>query len=175
MELYLIRHTSVDVPQGTCYGQTDVPTRDSFEQEAALTKQNLEGLTFDKVFTSPLSRARKLAAYCGFTDAMADDRLMEMNMGDWEMQNFDDIKDENLQAWYDNYLHVRSTNGESFEDLYKRVASFLSDLEHEHYQRVAIFAHGGVLMAARVFANQITAEEALRILTPYGGIIRLDL
>ena len=25
MVVYLIRHTSVDVPQGVCYGQTDVP------------------------------------------------------------------------------------------------------------------------------------------------------
>ena len=25
MEVILIRHTSVDVPPGVCYGQTDVP------------------------------------------------------------------------------------------------------------------------------------------------------
>lgn len=175
MDIYLIRHTSVDVPEGTCYGQTDVPTRDTFEQEASLTKAKLSGTTFDAVFTSPLTRARKLAAYCGYPDAVPDDRLMEMSMGDWEMQKFDNIRDENLQAWYDNYLHVRSTGGESFEDLYRRVASFLKELGHQSYDRVAIFAHGGVLMAARVFASQITAEEALRRLTPYGGIIRLEL
>ena len=42
MEVVLIRHTSVDVPKGTCYGQTDVPVRDTFEQEAELTRQGLE-------------------------------------------------------------------------------------------------------------------------------------
>ena len=35
MEVILIRHTSVDVPKGVCYGQTDVPLRDSFEEEAS--------------------------------------------------------------------------------------------------------------------------------------------
>jgi broad specificity phosphatase PhoE len=95
MDIYLIRHTSVDVPEGTCYGQTDVPTRDTFEEEASLTKAKLAGMTFDKVFTSPLTRARKLAAYCGYPDAVADERLMEMDMGDWEMQKFDEIKDAN--------------------------------------------------------------------------------
>ena len=28
MEIYLIRHTSVDVPAGYAYGQTDVPLKD---------------------------------------------------------------------------------------------------------------------------------------------------
>ena len=27
MNIYLIRHTSVDVPKGLCYGQSDVPLR----------------------------------------------------------------------------------------------------------------------------------------------------
>ena len=35
MEVTFIRHTSVDVPPGVCYGQSDVPLRDSFEQEAS--------------------------------------------------------------------------------------------------------------------------------------------
>ena len=39
MELYLIRHTSVDVPAGYSYGQTDVPLRDSFETEAETEKK----------------------------------------------------------------------------------------------------------------------------------------
>ena len=37
MEVILIRHTSVDVPPGVCYGQTDVPLKPTFEQEAAIT------------------------------------------------------------------------------------------------------------------------------------------
>ena len=32
MVVYLIRHTSVDVPQGVCYGQTDVPLNPTFEE-----------------------------------------------------------------------------------------------------------------------------------------------
>ena len=46
MEIILIRHTSVDVPQGVCYGQTDVPLRDTFEQEAAITAEKILILRF---------------------------------------------------------------------------------------------------------------------------------
>ena len=66
MEIYLARHTSVDVPRGTCYGFTDVPLRATFRREATATRLRLGGLTFDHVYTSPLSRAAKLAAFCGY-------------------------------------------------------------------------------------------------------------
>ena len=46
MVVYLIRHTSVDVPQGVCYGQTDVPLNPTFEEEAAQTSARLKGLQF---------------------------------------------------------------------------------------------------------------------------------
>ena len=41
MNIYLIRHTSVDVPKGLCYGQSDVPLRPTFEAEAAVTKAKI--------------------------------------------------------------------------------------------------------------------------------------
>lgn len=54
MEVILIRHTSVDVPPGVCYGQTDVPLKPTFEAEAAVTAENLKAyLPFDHVYTSP--------------------------------------------------------------------------------------------------------------------------
>ena len=31
MVIYFMRHTAVDVPQGVCYGQTDVPLKPTFE------------------------------------------------------------------------------------------------------------------------------------------------
>lgn len=42
MKVYLVRHTSVDVAPGTCYGQTDVPLRASFQEEAEACKKALQ-------------------------------------------------------------------------------------------------------------------------------------
>ena len=69
MEIYLIRHTSVDVPAGYAYGQTDVPLKPTFEEEAEEVKKGLSDHTFDKVWTSPLTRCVRLANYCGFPEA----------------------------------------------------------------------------------------------------------
>ena len=163
MEVILIRHTSVDVPRGTCYGQTDVPVRDTFEQEAEVTRRSLEPfLPFDKVFSSPLTRARKLAAYCGYPDAETDERLLEMNMGEWEMQ---------LQEWYDDYINQPTTGGESFLQQYQRVAGFLDELKDKPYQRVAIFAHAGVLISAGIHAGLYSWDKAWNDLPDYGDYI----
>ena len=90
MEVILIRHTSVDVPSGVCYGQTDVPLKPTFEQEAAVTQENLKAFRpFDHVYTSPLTRCVRLATYCGYPDAERDKRIMEINFGSWEMKPFD--------------------------------------------------------------------------------------
>ena len=176
MEVVLVRHTSVDVPKGTCYGQTDVPVRDTFEQEAEETRQSLERfLPFDKVYCSPLTRARKLAAYCGYPDATPDERLMEMDMGEWEMQLYDEIQDPHLKAWYDDYMHQSTTGGEGFPDLYRRVASFLDELKGSGYQRVAIFAHGGVLISAGLYAGAYKWEDAWSNLTPFGGHVVIKI
>lgn len=177
MEIYLIRHTSVDVPQGVCYGQTDVPLKTSFEQEAEIVKNNLAGHTFDAIYTSPLSRCVRLATYCGYPDAQHDDRLKEMFMGDWEMQSFDKINDPQLQEWYDNYLYIPTRNGESYQDLLTRVSSFFKELKNnaDSNHKIAVFAHGGVLLSAQIYAGVFSPENALQKLPSYGEIVRISL
>ena len=69
MRIYFVRHTCVDVPQGITYGQTDVPLNSTFETEAEQVKEQLTGLVFDAVWTSPLSRCVRWATYCGYPDA----------------------------------------------------------------------------------------------------------
>lgn len=180
MELIAIRHTSVAVPPGVCYGQTDVPLRPTFETEAALTLARLkellaDGREPDAVYTSPLSRCTRLADYCGYPEALRDERVLEMNFGRWEMQSFDAIDDPRLQEWYDNYLHVAATDGESFDMQYRRVAAFLDELQEKGWQRVVLFAHGGVLICAQIYAGLLTPEEAFSGLTPYGGVLSLRI
>lgn len=180
MKLVLIRHTSVDVPPGVCYGQTDVPLKDTFPAEAAVTRQHLEQClerdgAFDVVYTSPLSRCTRLADFCGYPDARRDPRLMEINFGAWEMKPFDHNDDPRLQEWYADYLNVAATGGESFAMQYRRVSAFLDELAAMPCRRVGIFAHGGVLICAQIYAGCFTAEEAFSHLTPYGGLVQIEI
>lgn len=175
MKVTLIRHTTPDVPKGTCYGQTDVPLKDTFESEAAVTAASLQGMKFDKVFTSPLSRCTKLAAYCGYPDAEHDDRLKEMNLGDWEMLPLNSIKNPNIEQFYKEYLTIQVPGGESFPVFYRRVSDFLNGLKQQSYQNVAVFSHGGVLRCAEVYSGAIEREHAIEYIAPFGSYIQIDI
>lgn len=66
MKIVLVRHTSVGVRKGTCYGWSDVPLAESFPEEAQRTYETLRALVgkdenastlnncFDAVYCSPL-------------------------------------------------------------------------------------------------------------------------
>ncbi len=174
-EFWIVRHTSVEVPAGTCYGRTDVPLRETFAGEAALVLKQLQGERFDRVWTSPLTRCTRLAAFCGYADACRDDRLREIDFGAWEMQRFDQIRDPQLLRWYDDWLHVRPTGGESFDDQCRRVGAFLDEVAAQGLRRVLVFAHGGVQLAAGIRAGLYTAREAFQHQLGYGEILRIDL
>lgn len=176
MEVILIRHTAVDVPQGTCYGQTDVPLKPTFEADAAATKAALEAYEpFDCAFTSPLSRCTRLADFCGYPGAERDARLMEIDFGEWEMKKFDDITDARLQEYYNDFLHTPPTGGESFMDMYVRVKEFLEELRGKPWKRVAVFSHGGVLLCSLLYTGKASFERPFDSLTPHGGFISIEL
>lgn len=176
MEVILIRHTAVDVPPGICYGQSDVPLKDSFETDAAATLAKLEAYgPVDHAYTSPLSRCTRLAAFCGYPDAERDPRILEIDFGEWEMQPFGDISDPQLQEWYADHINTPVTGGESFMQQYRRVSAFLDELRTKPWSRVVIFAHGGVLVSALVYAGLVSPADGFSALPPYGGVISINL
>ena len=166
----------MDVPRGTAYGQTDVPLRDTFPEEAEQVKQQLDGRTFDAVYTSPLTRCVRLASYCGYPDAVPDSRLLELDFGEWEMKTWDEIQaDLRSAAWWDDWLDTPAPRGESFRQQYARLAGFLQDIQRRGYRRVCLFAHGGILSAARIYTGEIPIGEAFRQVLPYGTVLRIEI
>lgn len=176
MEIYIVRHTSVDVPAGYAYGQTDVPLKKTFEEEAEQVKRQLDGIHFDKVWSSPLSRCVRLARYCGYPHAILEDHIKEINFGEWEMKSWNELSfDPRSEAWFKDWIHTPTPHGESFLDQYDRVCRFLDQLRATGLQKVCLFTHGGVLTCARVYAGAYPLEEAFKNVPPYGSIIHLDI
>lgn len=172
MEIYLIRHTAVGVPEGMCYGQTDVPLKETFEEEARIVKENLKRVRPDAVFSSPLSRCTRLANYCGFENAVLDDRLKELHFGDWETRQWDEI---DMSVWETDWVNPPAPNGESFMQMYRRVASFFDDLKGRSFDTVFVFAHGGVISCARVYFEQADIQETFDLMPRYGEIVKFHL
>lgn len=150
MELYLIRHPRVDVAPGTCYGASDVLlAEDAVEAARRLLPLLPEACA---VVSSPLSRCRKLAEALS-SRVSIEPRFSEMDFGEWEMQHFDRIGREAVDAWATDPFGFRPPGGESARDMSRRVLAALGEIPASMKNGpLVIVAHGGPL---RVIAGHL--------------------
>lgn len=94
--IYLARHGQTAWSKsGQHTGLTDLPLTDCGEEEARLLGKRLHGLTFARVFTSPLQRAARTAELAGFgASAEKDADLVEWDYGKYEGRLTVDIRKE---------------------------------------------------------------------------------
>ncbi|MCH9621397.1 MAG: Acid phosphatase [Chlamydiia bacterium] len=85
-ELYLFRHGETEWSKsGQHTGLTDIPLIDEGITQAKALKKIVKGLTFNKVYCSPLTRVKSTCEYCGLLDkAIINSDLLEWDYGDYE-------------------------------------------------------------------------------------------
>jgi len=94
--VYLARHgeTAWSI-SGQHTGLTDIPLTERGERNARRLGDRLSGLTFAKVFTSPLQRAARTCELAGFGKvAQLEKDLLEWNYGEYEGRRSADIHGE---------------------------------------------------------------------------------
>jgi len=83
--VYLARHGETAWSlSGQHTGLTDLPLTERGERNAVRLGERLKGLTFERVFTSPLQRAVRTCELAGFGAAEIDRNLLEWNYGQYE-------------------------------------------------------------------------------------------
>lgn len=175
MKLTLIRHTSLQVPTGICYGQSDVDVASTFLEEAAATRAKIAHLQFDAVYTSPLQRCLKLADALQLPSATLDDRLKELHFGDWELQPWDDLPREYFDVWAQNYAELAPPNGETFTQLQQRGIAFLQEALQQHPQgHIVVVSHGGMIRALLAHVLNMPLKGLFRFNIDYGSVTQLD-
>lgn len=169
MELILIRHTAPDINKEICYGQSDLDLASSFESELMPILKELG--TQAKVYSSPLKRCRLLADRIG-TEVLLDDRLMEMDFGDWELKPWNDIPMDEIQPWYDDYVNIRTNNGESLQLLDARLRSFFDEIKALDDDVVVCVTHAGVIRVMNGIINELTLDQIFSLKVKYGEVLR---
>jgi probable phosphoglycerate mutase len=129
-------------------GLTDIPLTAEGERKAQGLRARLAGEAFDRVFTSPLQRARRTCELAGFGDAAkVDPDLVEWNYGDYEGHTSKEILALN-PGW--RLFRDGCPNGEQPADVGARADRVIARLR-ERDDRVIVFSSGHVLrvLAAR--------------------------
>lgn len=132
MDLILLRHPPPDVAPGVCYGQTDLPVdATKFDATVAAMRQKLATLLDGRrplaIHCSPLQRARDAAQSIAESFGMPvteDARLSEMHFGEWEMQAWNTIDRDQLDAWANDVTGFSPPGGESAHDVASRMAAW---------------------------------------------------
>ena len=91
--IYIARHGETAWSlTGQYTGLTDLPLTEQGERNARQLEERLKGITFAKVFTSPLQRAVRTCELAGFgAVAEIDPDLVEWNYGEYEGRRTADI------------------------------------------------------------------------------------
>jgi len=177
MNIIAVRHTSVEVPPGICYGQTDVGTASSFLAERDAVVQRLLAERFQAVYSSPLARCRRLAdSISRGLPVVCDPRLMELDFGEWEGCRWMDIsRTDEARSWFDDYLRTPCPGGESYQQLIHRVREFLRHIERLHAsQSVLLVTHAGVIAALASLLSGFAPHEAFGLKAGYGSVTRFE-
>ncbi len=171
LTLVLTRHglTPRSRPEQHLGQKIDVPLSEEGREQAEALAARFDGVRFDRVFSSPLARAREPATIvAGDRPVEVDARLLEMDYGRWEGLTYAQIAETDgvrRRAWERDPAVLRCPGGESGNDVAARVGSFLVDLLEEHVSR-----HGAneaeerpVLAVAHSSLNRILVCVALAL------------
>jgi alpha-ribazole phosphatase len=181
MDLILVRHGDVDALSGLCIGQTDVPLSAAGFTAIQRLAASWSAQPPRFLFTSDLRRAQQSAQVFAARFAiepLADDRLREVNLGDWDGKRWDEVARTDAaryRHWADNWVIQPAPQGESFSDLLRRTGAWLSAvlgstgeddcvLAVAHAGSIrALLCHALGLPAARAFSLNVRLAEASHV------------
>ena len=151
MRLYFIRHgQTVNNQQGILTGHDDVMLTENGLQQARDARAKLEGIKFDAVFSSDLTRAidtqKIMLPDC---TAVTTPLLREYDLGALVGKTFDEnvlVYGECVRESF-RVGNYKEFGGECFDDVKLRLEKFLENVIDKDYQNVAVFAHSGLCKA----------------------------
>ena len=147
--IYFVRHGQTEWNKlGKLQGHKDIELNDEGRMQAQIVKEKLSGVKFDKVFSSPLKRAKETAQIICNKEAVVDNRLIERFNGELEgklkaeIKTFPDFNDPN-----ETRFGIETLN--SFKN---RINDFLDEITKNYKnQNVLVVTHAGVCLYVRCY------------------------
>lgn len=162
--------------EGLLLGRADPPLTDRGRAQAKDLAHVVATRGASRVLTSPLRRARDtaapIAAECGVS-AEVDERLVEIDYGDWEGQPFASLDPEIVGRWHRD-PDLAPPGGESLVTVAVRVAAFCEEWLGGESARVIVAAsHVSPIKAAVTWTLGVSPELAWRMRLDVASLTRI--
>ena len=160
-------------------GQLDVPLNDTGRAQALGLAEQVREEGIAALYTSPLSRARETAEIVGAElglEARPDDRLKEIDVGDWQTRLKADLERDDPEAWGAFRAageDFRFPGGESLLEQQERVVAALVDITQRRELPALVVCHRGVIRAALAHTHRRGLDTYHEWTVPNGELIRL--
>lgn len=174
MEIHLIRHTTPSIAKGICYGQTDISLNENVFVDEVKSIQLKIPTGIECFYTSPLQRCKKLTQKLT-SNYTEDTRLMELNFGDWENKPWNELNQNQVDIWMNDFANIKTPNGENYLDLQQRTTNFIAALLETKYNSVSIITHAGNIRSFISWAIDLPLENSFRIEVGYGAMVSMKI
>lgn len=175
--LYLLRHGESAWNQEDRFtGWVDVPLTPQGEEEMRRVAERLRDVRIDRIYTSSMERTRRSAEILletlgrsGSVPIISTEQLNERFYGELEGQNKREVAErfgaEQVRIWRRSY-DVAPPGGESLKDAAARILPYTLDeiLPRVRIgENVLICTHGNTLRVIRMYLDDLTPEEIMKL------------
>ena len=151
MKLWLVRHGQTDLNKAKrMQGRSDIPLNETGLLQAREAAAKTEGICFDEVYASPLSRAVETAAIISHSEKeriRIDERLIEADFGRYERRRYWLMGPAMTCYWALPEVFPAPRTVETISSMVSRSRSFIRDLEKSPAENVLVSCHGGIIRA----------------------------
>jgi len=178
----LIRHGENDwIGRGVIAGRTPgVHLNAAGRQQAGHLAEALAKMKIDKLFSSPIDRARDTAEPVAARLGLAIEILppiQEVNFGDWTGKSISELdKLEGWKKWNTMRSIGQIPNGENMMQVQSRFVGEIERLRHLYpNETLALFSHGDPIRAAVTYYLGMPLDLLLRIEVGYASITEVTI
>ena len=146
MILYVVRHgETISNKMMKVSGDEEALLTNNGIRQAEALKEELNDISFDYVFSSPLSRAYETAKLITDNEVIIEERLKER---DYALNEGKLIVDTNPKEIWNFHLNSNSNGVERVRDLLSRISGYLKDLKNKYDDKTLLLVtHSGVARA----------------------------
>lgn len=159
--VYFVRHGECDANvKGVIAGAGDnSPLTDKGREQAKESAENLKGIDFDLIISSPMTRATETASIIAKELGLNKDIIEKVEFTEKDVGHFSGKPKEEYFAFEKSGGEV----GEHTTDMQNRVRQGLEWLKTQDFHNALVVSHNGTVRMARTVLENLPAKEFANI------------